>query len=571
MARGSRTLAQQVRSQHRVDAVGADDDPRCHLAVQHDPVGAHLDPAHPAPLAAPRPPRTACSTRRASKTSRGTTCTSRAIGPADAGRRRGPARGDAAASNPRTTSAAPDARRARRARAARCRRRSSCRAGSRPGRAAAPAVTGRRAAHPTPRRRRQVRPPRPRGPRSQAHHEQRRVEQGDPDRGRERRAATPAQHDDAEQRRRRAKPMAAADGETSAPSRTRAEPAPRTTTAAAGRRRAPSRCGRPRTPVAASSSMSGSTLRRWAPTPRQAAASGSHSGGAPGVVARQPDEHGQQPERHGVRRPRPDRRLQSQVVGPSGGDADQVHQPGHQPTGQGEDDAQHDRDRTRDHGDTRVQRPQGERLVATADRTVSREVDQVVAPADRQLAAEHRGGHQQHPGRGHLQGCREQRGQHRHGERRPGVSRPDQGHGALGGAPGLALIAAPCPGGATTRTGGSTSVEHRTTYRDRPTPASCAVLRDLACIDVVDVAAGAGVAAAPPAASTPSATFRRRRGRRGWAPCPAWPEQSADLAVSARREGSRAGDVARAVDAGEVVKAYTFRGATHLMTVASAA
>ena len=52
---------------------------------------------------------------------------------------------------------------------------------------------------------------------------------------------------------------------------------------------------------------------------------------------------------------------------------------------------------------------------------------------------------------------------------------------------------------------------------------------------------------------------------------PAWPEQSADLAVSARREGSRAGDVARAVDAGEVVKAYSFRGATHLMTVASAA
>ena len=51
---------------------------------------------------------------------------------------------------------------------------------------------------------------------------------------------------------------------------------------------------------------------------------------------------------------------------------------------------------------------------------------------------------------------------------------------------------------------------------------------------------------------------------------PAWPEQSADLAISARREGSRAGDVARAVDAGEVVKAYSFRGATHLMTAASA-
>ena len=52
---------------------------------------------------------------------------------------------------------------------------------------------------------------------------------------------------------------------------------------------------------------------------------------------------------------------------------------------------------------------------------------------------------------------------------------------------------------------------------------------------------------------------------------PAWPELSAELAVSARRDGSEAGDVARALESGEVVKAYTFRGATHLMTPEAAA
>ena len=51
---------------------------------------------------------------------------------------------------------------------------------------------------------------------------------------------------------------------------------------------------------------------------------------------------------------------------------------------------------------------------------------------------------------------------------------------------------------------------------------------------------------------------------------PAWPEASAELAVGARRAGSPAGDVARALDARKVVKAYTFRGATHLMTVEDA-
>jgi hypothetical protein len=47
---------------------------------------------------------------------------------------------------------------------------------------------------------------------------------------------------------------------------------------------------------------------------------------------------------------------------------------------------------------------------------------------------------------------------------------------------------------------------------------------------------------------------------------PAYPEATPELAVGLRRDGSRFGDVARAVDAGEIVKTYAFRGATHLLT-----
>src|SRR5207244_3697601 len=42
----------------------------------------------------------------------------------------------------------------------------------------------------------------------------------------------------------------------------------------------PSRCGRPRTPVRASSARSGSVLTKWAPPPSAAAAVTSHHGGA---------------------------------------------------------------------------------------------------------------------------------------------------------------------------------------------------------------------------------------------------------------------------------------------------
>jgi winged helix DNA-binding protein len=47
---------------------------------------------------------------------------------------------------------------------------------------------------------------------------------------------------------------------------------------------------------------------------------------------------------------------------------------------------------------------------------------------------------------------------------------------------------------------------------------------------------------------------------------PAYPDTTPELAVGRRRSGSRPGDVARALDAGEVFKTYAFRGATHLLT-----
>ena len=47
---------------------------------------------------------------------------------------------------------------------------------------------------------------------------------------------------------------------------------------------------------------------------------------------------------------------------------------------------------------------------------------------------------------------------------------------------------------------------------------------------------------------------------------PAYPDTTPELAVGLRRTGSRVGDVARALNAGEVFKTYAFRGATHLLT-----
>ena len=47
---------------------------------------------------------------------------------------------------------------------------------------------------------------------------------------------------------------------------------------------------------------------------------------------------------------------------------------------------------------------------------------------------------------------------------------------------------------------------------------------------------------------------------------PAYPDTTPELAVGLRRSDSRFGDVARALDAGEVLKTYAFRGATHVLT-----
>ena len=115
--------AEERRADEGVRAVGADHHPR------REPVDTRTGPPSAAGVTevtrcrrSVAPAATARSTRRASRTSRGTTCTGRSIAPRPA-RRRGRARGRAAAS-----SRPPRRRRrrwpARRARAARCRPRS---------------------------------------------------------------------------------------------------------------------------------------------------------------------------------------------------------------------------------------------------------------------------------------------------------------------------------------------------------------------------------------------------------------------------------------------------------------
>src|SRR4029453_13555232 len=47
---------------------------------------------------------------------------------------------------------------------------------------------------------------------------------------------------------------------------------------------------------------------------------------------------------------------------------------------------------------------------------------------------------------------------------------------------------------------------------------------------------------------------------------PAQFDTAAELAIGARREGFRPGEVARALAAGRIIKTFAFRGATHLMT-----
>lgn len=46
----------------------------------------------------------------------------------------------------------------------------------------------------------------------------------------------------------------------------------------------------------------------------------------------------------------------------------------------------------------------------------------------------------------------------------------------------------------------------------------------------------------------------------------AWPDAAAELAIGIRRKDCQSGDAARALAAGDLVKVFAFRGATHLMT-----
>jgi hypothetical protein len=47
---------------------------------------------------------------------------------------------------------------------------------------------------------------------------------------------------------------------------------------------------------------------------------------------------------------------------------------------------------------------------------------------------------------------------------------------------------------------------------------------------------------------------------------PAYPDAAAELAIRARQARSRSGEIARSLAAGQIIKTYAFRGATHLMT-----
>jgi hypothetical protein len=64
-----------------------------------------------------------------------------------------------------------------------------------------------------------------------------------------------------------------------------------------------------------------------------------------------------------------------------------------------------------------------------------------------------------------------------------------------------------------------------------------------------------------PIGTEPVAEVVRRLGA-----VPATPEESAELAIRLRRQQSHAGEVARAVAEGRLIKTFAFRGAVHLMT-----
>ena len=88
----------------------------------------------------------------------------------------------------------------------------------------------------------------------------------------------------------------------------------------------------------------------------------------------------------------------------------------------------------------------------------------------------------------------------------------------------------------------------------------------LACGGGSDVGESARVAVTHNSCSTRWAPGRSWTWWRGWGAIPAWPDAAAELAIGARRTDGRSGDATRALAAGELVKVFAFRGATHLMT-----
>ena len=161
------------------------------------------------------------------------------------------------------------------------------------------------------------------------------VHQRHRDRGPERRPAVRDQRhrgqaggDDAA-RRPRPRPES-----TGAPTTITTAAATSTAAATTGLQRAPSRCGRPRTPVAASSARSGSTLTKCAPTPSSAPASGSQSGGTWSGLSVRETNTGRPPNATAYGSHDQARGLGAEVVGPAGGDADQVDDAGQPAAGQ---------------------------------------------------------------------------------------------------------------------------------------------------------------------------------------------------------------------------------------------
>ena len=106
-----------------------------------------------------------------------------------------------------------------------------------------------------------------------------------------------------------------------------------------------------------------------------------------------------------------------------------MHGTGGKPAGQAERDGQDDHDGDCGAGDARREGARRERLVGAPDGAVALAVEEVVAPADRQLTGQHGRDHQHGPLRREVDRDGQQAGQHRDRERRHRVGGAEQQHG----------------------------------------------------------------------------------------------------------------------------------------------